>query len=96
MKKYGKIVCGALQVPQNYPCSIELEGKTIHNPTEEQYVAAGYLPIEETQPEEKPGKVAMAVYAVNKKKTAIVQSWEYLDEPEERVEDAGDEPSQTE
>lgn len=82
MKKYGKIICGALQVPQNYPCSIELDGKTIHNPTEEQYLAAGYLPIEETpEPEPEEGKTAVATYAVNRKKTAIVQSWQYFDEP---------------
>lgn len=85
--KYGKIICGALQVPQNYPCSIELDGQTIHNPTEEQYTAAGYLPIEETQPEERDGKVAIATYKVNKTKTKIVQSWQYLDELEERIED---------
>lgn len=85
--KYGKIICGALQVPQNYPCSIELDGQTIHNPTEEQYTAAGYLPIEETQSEEREGKVAIATYKVNKTKTKIVQSWQYLDEPEERIED---------
>lgn len=85
--KYGKIVCGALQVPQNYPCSIELDGKTIHNPTEEQLVAAGYLPIEESEPEEREGKVAVASYAVNEAKTKIVQSWSYIDEPEEHIED---------
>ena len=85
--KYGKIVCGALQVPQNYPCSIELDGKTIHNPTEEQLAAAGYLPIEESEPEEREGKVPLASYKVNKAKTKIVQSWSYLDEPEERIED---------
>ncbi len=85
--KYGKIVCGALQVPQNYPCSIELDGKTIHNPTEEQLTAAGYLPIEESEPEERDGKVPLASYKVNKAKTKIVQSWSYIDEPEERIED---------
>lgn len=90
--KYGKIVCGALQVPQNYPCSIEHDGQTIHNPTEEQYAAAGYLPIEEVEPEERPGKVAIASYKVNKAKTRIVQSWSYFDEPEERIEDGMPEP----
>lgn len=88
--KYGKIICGALQVPQNYPCSIELEGKTIHNPTEEQYLAAGYLPIEESEPEEREGKVAIASYEVVGDK--IVQTWEYFDEPEERVEDGMADP----
>lgn len=96
MIKYGKIVCGALQVPQNYPCSIELEGQTIHNPTNEQYAAAGYLPIEESEPEERPGKMAVASYEVSKDKTKIVQSWTYVDEPEERIEDGmpeGEHPS---
>ena len=88
MKKYGKIICGALQVPQNYPCSIELDGKTIHNPTEEQYLAAGYLPIEETpEPEPEEGKTAVATYAVNRKKTAIVQSWQLVDTPAEMPHD---------
>lgn len=90
--KYGKIICGALQVPQNYPCSIELDGQTIHNPTEEQYIAAGYLPIEESEPEERPGKVAIASYKLNKAKTKIVQTWQYFDEPEERIEDGMPEP----
>ena len=40
--KYGKIVCGALRVPQNYPDYIEdASGKKIVNPTEEQMAAAG-------------------------------------------------------
>lgn len=82
MKKFGKIVCGALQVPQNYPGSIELNGQTINNPTEEQYIEAGYLPIEEKEPSTPEGKVAIASYVINKKKTAIVQSWTYEDEPE--------------
>ena len=94
MIKYGKIVCGALQVPQNYPCSIELEGQTIHNPTDEQYIAAGYLPIEESESEERPGKVAVASYAVSKDKAKIVQSWQYVDEPEERIEDGMPEEGQ--
>lgn len=88
--KYGKIICGALQVPQNYPCSIELDGQTIHNPTEEQYRAAGYHPIEESEPEEREGKVAIASYEVVGDK--IVQTWEYFDEPEERIEDGMADP----
>ena len=74
---YGKIVCGALVVPQNYPGYIELEGKKIYNPTEEQYLAAGYLPIEESEPSadvpddsrQKP------LREVNEASTATVQSW---------------------
>ncbi len=87
MQKYGKIICGALRVPQHYPCSIELDGQIIHNPTEEQLLAAGYLPIEETEPEEREGKVAIATYKVNKAKTKIVQSWTYVDAPEEQADD---------
>lgn len=49
--------------------------------------AAGYLPIEESEPEEREGKVPLASYKVNKSKTKIVQSWSYIDEPEERIED---------
>lgn len=81
--KYGKFECGTLRVPQNYPCSIELDGQIIHNPTEEQFLAAGYLPIEESEPEEREGKVAIASYAVNGAGTKIVQSWAYYDEQQE-------------
>ena len=92
MIKYAKIVCGTLQVPQNYPCSIVVEGKTIYNPTPEQYTAAGYLPLEETpQPDEEEGKVAVATYAVNDEGTAIVQSWHLEDVPEPVMPD--DEPT---
>lgn len=66
--KYAKIVCGAVQVPQNYPCQIELDGHIITNPTDEQYRAAGYLPLEESEPVETEGKIAIATYNVNKKK----------------------------
>lgn len=92
--KYGKIVCGALNVPQNYPCSIELDGQTINNPTEEQLVAAGYLPIEEVEPEEREGKIAIASYKVNKAKTKIVQSWSYVDAPEPQPEDIAPTPAE--
>lgn len=81
MKKYGKIVCGALRVPQNYPSYIELEGQKIYNPTDEQYAAAGYLPVEETVPETPVGKIPAASYAVSEDGTKIVQSWIYIDEP---------------
>lgn len=90
--KYGKFICGALQVPQNYPCSIELDGQTIHNPTPEQYAAAGYLPIEESEPEERESKVPIATYKLNKAKTKIIQTWQYSDEPEEHVENNLPEP----
>lgn len=91
MKKYAKIVCGTLQVPQNYPCSIVVEGKTIYNPTPEQYAAAGYLPLDETpQPADEEGKVAVATYAVNEDGTAIVQSWHMEDAPAEVMPDNPD------
>ena len=84
--KFAKIVCGALQVPQNYPCSIELNSETITNPTEEQYRAAGYLPLIESEPEEREGKIAIAKYKMDKKKTKITQTWIYVDiEEEEEV-----------
>lgn len=82
--KYGKIICGALQVPQNYPCSIELDGQTIHNPTEEQYIAAGYLPIEESEPEGREDKEAIAYYEIDETNAKIIQHWLYVDRPEER------------
>lgn len=82
MKMYGKIVCGALRVPLNYPSYIELDGMKVYNPTEEQLLAAGYLPIEEKEPEEKAGKVAVPAYKVSKDGTKIVQSWSYVKAPE--------------
>ena len=75
--KYGKIILGTLQVPQNYPCSIEHNGKKIYNPTPEQYLEAGYLPIEETKPELVEGKVDVARYEIVDNK--IVQMWSYED-----------------
>ena len=88
MIKYAKIVCGTLEVPQNYPCSIVVDGKTVYNPTPEQYAAAGYLPLEEEpQPADEEGKIAVATYAVNDAGTAIVQSWHYEDAPEEPLHD---------
>ena len=95
MKKYGKIVCGALRVPQNYPSYIELDGQKVYNPTEEQLEAAGYLPIEEKAPTEKAGKMAMATYKVSKDGTKIVQSWQYVNEPEPMHEEEA-EPVNTE
>lgn len=79
--KYGKIICGTLHVPQNYPCSISIEGKRINNPTEEQLLAAGYLPLEETEPQEREGKVAVATCKVSKDGTKITQSWKYVNAP---------------
>lgn len=81
--KFAKIVCGTLQVPQNYPCQIELNGEIITNPTEEQYRAAGYLPLYESTPDEIEGKVAIASYKMDKKKTKITQTWTYVDIEEE-------------
>lgn len=88
MKKYGKIVCGTLKVPQNYPDSIVLEGKTIYKPTEEQLQAAGYVPIEEKEPETPEGKIAIATYKYNRAKTKILQNWTYCEPetPENEVE----------
>ena len=75
--KYGKIILGTLQVPQNYPCSIKHNGKKIFNPTAEQYLEAGYLPIEESTPEVVEGKVAVASYEIVDNR--IVQTWSYED-----------------
>ena len=93
MQKFGKIINGVLYVPQNYPGSIEVEGKTVHNPTQEELLVAGYLPIEETQPEERDGMVAVATYAVNKAKTKIVQSWVYSEEAPADMQDVDVEPA---
>lgn len=86
--KYGKIVCGALRVPQNYPDYIEdASGKKIVNPTDEQMAAAGYLPIVTKKPATRAGKVAVPSYALNADKTKIVQSWNYEPEPDQQPTD---------
>ena len=82
MRKYGKIVCGALRVPQIYPGYIVVDGKKIYNPSVAQLLAAGYLPIYETTPEEREGKIAVAKYEVSADGTRIVQVWEYENIPE--------------
>ena len=90
MRKYGKIVCGALRVPQINPGYIVVEGKKIYNPSVAQLLAAGYLPIYETTPEEREGKIAVAKYEVSADGTRIVQVWEYEDIPEPNDETPGE------
>ena len=80
MKKYAKLICGALRVPQNYPSFIMLDGKKITNPTEEQWKAAGYLPLIEKEPIQKDGYIAVANYKVKGGK--IIQSWTSVKEEE--------------
>lgn len=88
MIKYGKIVCGALRVPQNYPCSIQVGERTVYNPTEEDYRAAGYLPIVESpEPTVEDGHVAEASYRVEDGK--IVQYWTVKPMPTESDGDGG-------
>lgn len=94
MRKYGKIVCGALRVPQIYPGYIVVEGKKIYNPSAAQLLAAGYLPIYETTPEEREGKIAVAKYEVSADGTRIVQVWEYEDIPEPSDETPTEETSE--
>lgn len=94
MRKYGKIVCGALRVPQIYPGYIVVEGKKIYKPSVAQLLAAGYLPIYETTPEEKEGKMAVAKYEVSADGTRIVQVWEYEDIPEPSDETPTEETSE--
>lgn len=96
MKKYGKFVCGALRVPQNYPSYIELDGQKVYNPTDEQYAASGYLPIEETEPETPAeGKMPVAHYAISEDGTKIVQSWTYEDIPVMETEQETEAPKKT-
>ena len=94
MRKYGKIVCGALRVPQIYPGYIVVDGKKIYNPSVAQLLAAGYLPIYETTPEEREGKIAVAKYEVSADGTRIVQVWEYEDIPEPSDETPTEETSE--
>ena len=75
MKKYGKIVCGTLKVPQIYPGYIVLNGKKVYKPTEKQYKTSGYLPVVESEPEQREGYEAVASYKEEGGK--IVQVWNY-------------------
>lgn len=84
--KYGKIKCGTLRVPMNYPGYIVVDGVKVYNPTDEQLIAAGYLPIVETdKPEEREGYCLVAKYAQDGDK--IVQSWEYVEVTNEETTD---------
>lgn len=79
MKKYAKIECGRLIVPQNYPGYIVIDGEKVYNHSEEQWISNGYKPLIESDPEEIEGKIAVAHY--EETDTEIVQSWEYIDAP---------------
>lgn len=81
MKKYAKIECGRLIVPQNYPGYIIIDGVKVYNPTEEQWISAGYLPLIESEPEEREGFIPEARYEVNEDNTEIIQTWEYIPAP---------------
>lgn len=84
--KYGKIVCGALRVPQNYPGYISAGKNKVLRPTEKDYIAAGYLPIEEAEmPTVEEGKVAVATFTEAEGK--IVQSWSVVDTPQPQQEE---------
>lgn len=82
MVKYGKIVCGTLRVPLIHPGYIVIDGKKVYDPTEEQLLEQGYLPVIETEPQQIEGKIAEASYAVSEDGTEIIQSWTYIDVPE--------------
>lgn len=82
MVKFGKIFCGTLIVPLLSPGYIVINGKKVYNPTAEQLLAAGYIPIIETEPEEVKGKIAEAYYELNEDGTKIIQRWNYINIPE--------------
>ena len=80
--KYGKIVCGALRVPQNYPDYIEdASGKKIVNPSEGELLAAGYLPIEDCPPLIPEGKIAVPSYRVSDDGSKILTEYIVEDAP---------------
>lgn len=93
MKRYGKIVCGALRVPLTYPGYIIFSGHKVYNPTVSQLKSEGYLPIEETEPVEKEGFTAVASYEVSGRK--IIQSWNYVETPEQSIPEDETEPKTT-
>lgn len=53
----------------------------VNNPTEEDLVAAGYMPVRESEPEEREGMTATAEYSVEDGE--IVQRWSYEPTPED-------------
>ena len=60
-----------------HPDYIEVNGQKIVNPTEKQLSAAGYLPIEESEPEEREGMTAVPIYSVSSDGAKIMQEWSY-------------------
>lgn len=73
----GKIIDGSLTYP---PHRIVLDGMQIFNPTETQFVSAGYKPIVETDmPDDAPeGQHYEAQYTDGE--TQITQSWVLVDD----------------
>lgn len=69
---YGKIRDKTLEIASN---QLKSDGKTIINPSDDIYLASGYLPVQYTD----PPTVEEGYYAVPKwvqTETAIVQEWE--------------------
>lgn len=75
---YGKLINEALSPAPN---PIHLEGFKIYNPSGEQYLKAGYLPVEETPYPEEPGSVYQPHWEEQDGK--IIQVWEEAEPPEE-------------
>lgn len=76
MKKYGKIKCGAIQIPAIYPGYITVADRKVFNPAPQQYKTAGYVPILETlRPDTTDKEDAIASYRYINNRTLIQQSW---------------------
>lgn len=76
MEKYGKILCGAIQIPAIYPSYIKIENRKIFNPSPQQYKSAGYVPIIETlPPATSENEEAVASYQYVNYHTQILQQW---------------------
>lgn len=79
MITYGKLINNNLSIA---PHRLTIDGCVVFNPTDEQYEAAGYLPVRYTDPPEVPeGYVPMSEW--EEQSGEIVQVWHIEELPPE-------------
>lgn len=78
---YGKLIGGNLRIA---PKMLHIGSNNVWNPTEEQYNAAGYKPVEFTEmPEAPEGYYYESGW--EEQETAIVQTWTLVELPPEEM-----------
>lgn len=78
---YGKLIDGNLRIA---PKMLHIGSDNVWNPTGEQYVAAGYKPVEFTEmPEAPEGYTYESGW--EEQETAIVQTWTPVELPPEEM-----------